>query len=141
MVFLAINKQLDLQSLATVIARCTAQLQGWYQDRRLFQIGVIVGLGIFSLLLGLIFFWFLRKDLKRNFLALTGLIVVFAFVMIRAVGFHDMDALIGIKIGSIRMNWILELTGLVLISLNAAFLLFKRRRNATTYPEHQSDGR
>ena len=98
-------------------------MQGWYQDRGSFQVGVIIGLGTGSLLLGVFFLWFLRNDLKRNILALSGLVVVFGFVLIRAVGFHDMDALIGTRIGSIRMNWILELSGLVLIILNAIILL------------------
>ena len=35
--FLAVNKQLDLQSLMTAIGRCHAQLAGWYDDRATVQ--------------------------------------------------------------------------------------------------------
>jgi len=123
MLFLAINKQLDLQSLATASARCLAKLQGWYNDRAAFQLAVIAGLGLAALMVGLYFFWMLRRDLRRNYLALLGLIVVLAFVMIRAVGFHYFDVLIGLKVGPVHMNTILEFSGLVLISLNAIMLL------------------
>lgn len=141
MVFLAINKQLDLQSLATAVARCTAKLQGWYQERRAFQIQAILGLGISAVLVGLFFLWFIRKDLKPNFLALLGLTVVFGFVLIRAVGFHHFDAILNTKIISVRMNWILELSGLVLISLNAIILLSTRSKSRSVVkanPEHRS---
>jgi len=32
--FLAVNKQLDLQSFLTALGRCDARLQGWYETRR-----------------------------------------------------------------------------------------------------------
>jgi len=37
MAFLAINKELDLQSAFTVAGRCLAKAQGWYEERRDFQ--------------------------------------------------------------------------------------------------------
>lgn len=144
MVFLAINKQLDLQSFATAVARCTAKLQGWYQERRLFQYRVILGLAAGAVFIGLFFLWFVRKDLKRNMLALLGLTIVLAFVLIRAVSIHHFDAILNIRFISIRMNWILELSGLVLISLNAIILLSTRSKNlsaVTASHEHQSDVR
>jgi len=129
MIFLAVNKQLDLQSLATAGARCAAKLQGWYQDRAAFQIGAILSLGLIATILSLVFLWVLRHDLKRNFLALLGLAIVLIFVVIRAVGFHYVDVLIAHQVGPIRMNNILEVSGLVLISLNAAILLNTRPPN------------
>ncbi|MFU8883765.1 MAG: hypothetical protein ACNA7Q_15490, partial [Rhodobacterales bacterium] len=41
MAFLAVNKQLDLQTLMTVIGRCHAQIEGWYDDRAGVQRGFI----------------------------------------------------------------------------------------------------
>ena len=32
LLFLAFNKQLDLQSLLTAVARCQAMIQGWYES-------------------------------------------------------------------------------------------------------------
>lgn len=123
MLFLAVNKQLDLQSFATATARCVAKLQGWYEDRRGFQFRAIIAMAIVALTVGGFFLWFLRRDLKRNAIALLGLTVVFGFVLIRAVGWHNFDELINMRVGGARMNWILELSGLVLISLNAILLL------------------
>lgn len=128
MLFLAFNKQLDLQSFATAAARCLAKMQGWYDNRQVFQIIVIAGLGLASLLVGLLFLWALRNDIRSNALALTGMVFVFGFVLIRAVGFHFFDQIINLQIGPIRMNWILELSGLVLISLNAVGLLRHRTK-------------
>jgi hypothetical protein len=42
--FLAINKQLDLQTALTATGRCMAQAEGWYDNRALVQIGFIAGL-------------------------------------------------------------------------------------------------
>ena len=123
MLFLALNKQLDLQSLATAVARCAAILQGWYQDRAAFQIGAIASLALIATLSSMVFHWVLRRDLRRNFLALLGLTILLGFVMVRAVGFHYIDVLIGLRLGPIRVNNMLEVSGLILISLNAAILL------------------
>ncbi len=127
MLLLAANKQLDLQSFATAGARCVAKIQGWYENRAGFQYKVVLGMGIAALTVGLFFLWALRRDLRRNLIALIGLTVVFGFVLIRAVGWHDIDAIINIRFGGVRMNWILELSGLFLISLNAVLMLGSKR--------------
>ncbi|HHL22822.1 MAG TPA: isopropylmalate isomerase [Aliiroseovarius sp.] len=127
MLFLGINKQLDLQSFLTASARCIAKLQGWYEQRRPFQIKVVLFMGAAALSVGLLMLWQLRRDLRRNWLALAGMTFVFGFVLIRAVGWHGFDALINTRIVNIRLNWVLELSGLVLICLNALLLLRSRR--------------
>lgn len=144
--FLAINKQLDLQSLATASARCLAKLQGWYDDRAAFQLAAIASLGLAVLVVGSIFFWMLRRDLRHNYLALLGLTVVLGFVMIRAVGFHYFDVLIGLRIGPIQMNNLLEFSGLILISLNALMLIISgepepplSRRRTTQTKKYRRD--
>lgn len=126
--FLAINKQLDLQSLATASARCTAKVQGWYADRRNFQIMAILSFIAIACFAGLILLWVIRKAFWRNALALAGLTTVLAFVMVRAVGFHHMDALIKREISGLRLNWILELSGIALICANAVYHLLRSRR-------------
>lgn len=140
MAILAINKQLDLQSLATAAARCTAQLQGWYADRQAFQINVILSLGVFAVTVGLFFLWLLRKDLRRNLIALVGLTIISGFVLIRAVSFQKFDAMLNLRMIDLRMNWILELSGISLIAVNAIILLFIRS-TLTTDHVHPSDAR
>ncbi len=127
MLFLGVNKQLDLQSFLTASARCIAKLQGWYEQRRPFQIKVVLFMGAMALSVGGLMLWQLRRDLKRNWLALAGMTFVFGFVLIRAVGWHGFDQLINTRIVNIRLNWVLELSGLVLICLNALMLLRSRR--------------
>jgi hypothetical protein len=119
MVFLGVNKELDLQTLMTVIGRCHAQINGWYDDRQAMQRGFIRALALGALLFALGTAWFLRASLRRNILAVLGLAFVLGFVVIRAVGFHDVDHLISTEVMSIRVNWILELSGLLLILLSA----------------------
>lgn len=129
MLFLAINKQLDLQSLLTMLARCHAQLTGWYDVRRMVQEAFIflvaasgaIALGLLALLL--------RGILGRVWLALVGLGFVCVFVVIRAASFHQVDALLGSSAGGIKLNWLLELPGPILVTLVAL-----RRRKAPGTP-------
>ncbi len=125
MLALAINKQLDLQSFLTAIGRCDAKAQGWYGERRLIQrefIFVLLGLILLS---GAVLFHVMRRTLPRTGLPLLGLVLVAGFVLVRAVSFHHVDDLINTRALGIRMNWVLELSGLVLIFWGAWRLLRK----------------
>ena len=127
---LAVNKQLDLQSYLTALGRCLAQHQGWYDRRRLVQETVILGLLVVMVLLAVALWRMMRGTLARNGAALAGLVLVLGFVAIRAVGFHHVDALIKLDVMNMRMNWLLELTGPVLISLAGLWLLLRRSAKA-----------
>ena len=127
MVFLALNKELDLQSALTATGRCIAKAQGWYEGRRAFQRQFIFGLiAIICVGLGLCIY-LLRTELRRSGLALLGLAFVCGFVAVRAVGFHHVDLLIKQSLFGFGMNGVLELTGLGLIFINAAWLLARGR--------------
>lgn len=127
MLALAVNKQLDLQSLLTMIARCHARLSGWYDVRRIVQeafiyliaAGGAVALGLMALLL--------RGILGRIGLALLGLGFVCLFVVVRAASFHQVDVLLGSTAAGIKLNWLLELPGPILVALVAL-----RRRKAVS---------
>lgn len=125
LLFLAVNKQLDLQSLLTMVARCHAALAGWYDDRRGIQkafIWLVAGGGVAALgLLALL----LRGILDRVGLALIGLCFVCGFVVIRAASFHNMDGLLGSMAAGMKVNWLLELPGPLLVLAVAL-----RRRSA-----------
>ncbi|MEL6838763.1 MAG: isopropylmalate isomerase [Pseudomonadota bacterium] len=125
---LAINKQLDLQSALTAAGRCLANAQGWYDNRRVVQIIFISTIAIIAALTALMLAWTMRRDLPQIWLALLGVVFLLAFVAIRAAGFHHFDWFIGYQIGGIRMNWVLELGGIILIAANALFLLVRRPR-------------
>ena len=128
MAFLAVNRQLDLQTALTAMGRCIAQLQGWYQDRQVAQRQIILGLlltTLAGLALGL---YLMRRHLPGHGMALLGLAVVAGFVSVRAVGIHQVDSLINTRVMDLRLDFIVEVSGLVLIALNASGLLITARR-------------
>jgi hypothetical protein len=129
---LAVNKQLDLQSYVTALGRCAAQHQGWYDRRRFVQEMVILGLLVVMVLLAVGLWRMMRGTLARSGAALAGLILVLGFVAIRAVGFHHVDALIRLDVLDMRLNWLFELTGPVLIGLAGLWLLL---RKSVKYPD------
>lgn len=124
---LAINKQLDLQSLLTDIGRALANAQGWYDNRRVVQsifitavgAGALVSFGVVAIL------W--RRSAWPNRMAQLGTALVIAFVAIRASSFHGMDRLIAFEIVPyLRMNAVLEISGIGLVLLGSG----KRLRQA-----------
>jgi hypothetical protein len=129
MFVLAVNKQLDLQSLVTAIARCHAQLTGWYDMRRSIQRGFILSIAAGgTVALVLLTVWF-RLILGKVWPAIMGLGFVCAFVVIRAASFHHVDVLIGRTTMGIKVNWLLELPGPIIVTLVAL-----RRRRALARP-------
>ncbi|MTH76708.1 hypothetical protein [Paracoccus aestuariivivens] len=128
MAFLAVNKQLDLQTALTATGRCLSHMQGWYDYRHFVQLGFIAALILLVVMAMMIGLRLLRGQLLSNGLALLGLAILCGFVLVRAVGFHHVDRLISMDLASIRFNFLFENTGLVMIAVNAIFLL--RRGNA-----------
>lgn len=128
MAFLAVNKQLDLQSALTATGRCISQFQGWYDERRSFQRHFIQGLLAIAILGLALSLYLMRRNLRRNALALLGLGIVTAFVAVRAVGFHHFDVVLNASVMDLRYNFIFEVSGLVLIAVNALHNLVRPRR-------------
>lgn len=120
---LGINKQLDLQSLLTEVGRRLSFRQGWYDRRREVQFAFIVGVGLASLLAFGAFAWVARRNLKRNAASLAGIVLLLAFVLIRASSFHHVDAFISATLGGVRWNAIMELGGIGLTALGALFAM------------------
>jgi hypothetical protein len=126
-VCLGFNKQLDLQSLFTAVARCIAKIDGWYADRQKYQvlfIGFVFVGSIAMLFAAAKYFW---DIFPRIWLALLGLACVTTFVAVRAMSFHHVDRLIGSHVLGMRMNGVLELSGICLVALNAFWLAVRRR--------------
>lgn len=127
---LGINKELDLQSLFTVAAKCLASRDGWYNDRRHVQVIFIlsaVGLGVLLLLAALVHF---RKVIGLVGIAIVGVVFVSTFVVVRAASFHQVDHLIGTYVLGVRVNGFLELPGIMLVAANALWLTIVRRRTS-----------
>lgn len=123
---LGVNKQLDLQTLLTDIARLIARYQGWYNQRQLVQVAFLFILASAGLVTALILYRIARGQLRDFRVALLGITLLIVFVFARAASFHHIDHLIGKELIGVRVNGLLELPGIILVGA-AAFL---RRRAA-----------
>ena len=119
MTFLCFNKQFDLQSLLTDIGREFARHGDWYERRRdvqkWFVLGVLAGAALFS---GW-FVWRFHAFLLGHKLLTAGLVFLLTFVVVRAISFHHVDVFLKTSVAGLRMNGILELTGIFLVGLAA----------------------
>lgn len=116
---LGLNKQLDLQSLFTAVLRHLARSEGWYPTRYRFQVAFIAAVmvtGTATLL------WFVRRHRYSSpavKAAIAGCSFTFCYVIVRAASFHHMDRLIGRSVGGWKLNWLLELGGILLVAIAA----------------------
>ena len=117
--FLAINKQLDLQTLLTDVGRCIAVDQGWYEGRREVQRGFLAAMAVISVASVAGCWLVLRKTFARTGLAVLGLGLVCLFVVVRAASFHDFDALLGSSVRGLGIAKLLEVTGPLLVLIAA----------------------
>jgi hypothetical protein len=120
MSFLCINKQLDLQSLFTDVGRVLAKHEGWYDVRRTVQRWFVIAVAAAGAMTFVIMAWKIRSVLRENIVLLLGLCSLITFIVIRAASFHHVDVFISWELLGIRINWILELTGIALVAFSAA---------------------
>jgi drug/metabolite transporter (DMT)-like permease len=119
MVALGINKQLDLQSLATQIGRDTIKAWGLYSERRELQSGFILAVALVCAGALASLLWAARRTLKRRWAAIAGMLFILGFVVIRAASFHHVDDFLFARRGGLKWNWILELGGIGIVALAA----------------------
>lgn len=119
LLFLGINKQLDLQTWFTVTAKNLALTEGWYDQRRMIQIIFILSIAIFGLVFLAFLVWLMKDNQTNARWGLIGLGMLTCFVIIRAASFHHVDRFIGLNFAGIPVNNILELGGIGAIALSA----------------------
>lgn len=117
MLALGVNKQLDLQTFFTETLRAMAMAQGWYENRRIYQVGFIIGLSLGGALGLFLVVYALRRVFRYIVLGAVGLALITGFVLVRAASFHHVDQLLGS--GRIRLNWVLELSGIAVVLVAA----------------------
>jgi len=127
MLILCINKQLDLQSLFTDVGRVLARREGWYGSRRVVQYWFVLAVAAAGAFTLIIMAWKIRSALRENRVMLIGLASLITFIIIRAASFHHVDMFILSEILGIRVNWLLELGGIGLVSLGAAQAILRPR--------------
>lgn len=59
-------------------------------------------------------FW-MRSIFLENWLAFLGLFVTVTFILVRAVGFHHFDQFLNARLNDVRVNWVLELSGIFMV--------------------------
>ncbi|MEM1108002.1 MAG: hypothetical protein AAGH99_04845 [Planctomycetota bacterium] len=119
LVLLAVNKQLDLQSLVTDVGRVWAHEAGWFEERRRVQRLFVIGVAGVGLLVGLVGVWWVWPVRRRCGLGLLGMVWLGTFVVVRAASFHHFDGLLGERVAGLKWNWIAELGGIVLVAAGA----------------------
>jgi hypothetical protein len=122
--FLCMNKQLDLQSLGTAVARSLAKEQGWYEERRTYQ-EAFIGFLAASAFLALVLSVAARGYSIALRAGLIGAILLGTFILIRASSFHHIEWFLAVALGGVRMNHVLELVGIAILCLAAAGRLRK----------------
>lgn len=112
---LGINKQLDLQSALTEIARVLARAQGWYERRGKVQMAFVAAVVAVCLVAAIIVLFMIRRAPAITWLAALGTVMVLVFVLIRAASIHHIDLIIGSTVLGLRWNWILEIGGILTV--------------------------
>ena len=124
MIALGINKQLDLQSGLTELARVLAHEQGWYANRRQYQEAFVVAspmLGLTAMAALVLLIW---RAPAPTLCACAGAVGLLIFIAIRAASFHRVDEMLGLRLSGLSMNWLLEIGSLLVIGCSA----YKRYR-------------
>lgn len=126
LVLLGLNKELDLQSFLTDSARSLTHATGWYEQRRLLQALFLVALALAALSMVAVLAKWLRRSPRPVKVAATGIVLLLAFILLRAASFHHLDQWVTVDIGVMRSGWWLELAGIAVIALSA--VAFRRER-------------
>jgi hypothetical protein len=116
---LGVNKQLDLQSLITDIGRAVAREQGWYRERKPVQRAAVLTALAVSAVAAVAGYVRYRTFWKAHWLLCWGVVLLGTFVAVRAISFHHVDVLLRTRVIGVRVNVVLELTGITLITLSA----------------------
>lgn len=127
LVLLGLNKELDLQSQLTESTRALARETGWYEQRRQSQALFLAALGIGGLAAVALLAGWLRRSPRAVKVAAAGIVILLAFVFIRAASFHHLDEWVTVNIGFMRSGWWLELAGIAVIAFSA--VAFRRQQS------------
>jgi hypothetical protein len=119
MAFLAVNKQLDLQTLFTDIGRFEARAHGWYAQRHEYQLVFIGAVAVLGLIVILTLLRRARRASGPVRGAIVGLGLLLLFVLVRASSFNKVDWFINLRLAGLRANHLMELGGIALVTVFA----------------------
>lgn len=128
LLFLGINKQLDLQTALTEAGRLLAREQGWYRERSTVQMVFLFLLFVLGAMGAMSVFRLTRRTSRYAQMAVIGAFLLMAYVMLRAISFHYVDHLLREELAGLRFSWILELGGILIIFISARRKFSERKR-------------
>ena len=128
MLFLGINKELDLQTWFTNTIKELAWNGGWYDAGRAMQGVFIGGLALAGLIVGVGMLWYMRHVWRHYWLLSLGVLFIARFVVVRAAGFYGVELpRLSELTGGVQINWLLEILGASVIAVAAGINLWKGR--------------
>jgi len=126
--FLGLSKHFNLPGAFTEMGRIVANRIDGYDSRRWPQalLLVVVGIGV-SLLIR----WSVRHKSfsgiwQRRAPELICLVYLFGLFVLRAVSLHHVGAFLGIEVFGVRLNWIVELSGIYALMVILLMRVFAR---------------
>jgi hypothetical protein len=131
LVFLGLNKQLDLQTWFTQMARDMAKRDGWYEQRRHYQVEFIAVMGGLFVAIAVAVALALRGHWRAYLKVWGGMALLLFFIVVRAASFHHVDSLLMSDLGGMKLNWVFELGALALIGVGAWQLDAKTQKSPT----------
>jgi hypothetical protein len=135
LLFLGVNKQLDLQSWFTAVIKTIAWEKGVYEWGRRAQVYFIAGLALVSLIIFVAIAWIFRHVWRHYWLLLLGLVFIARFIVVRAATFYGVSLPeLSRFTGGFRVTGMLEIAGALVIAL-AAYLNIRHRQ-----PQEESNG-
>ncbi|QDV27313.1 hypothetical protein [Aureliella helgolandensis] len=125
---LGINKQADLQVHITEALRSWARQGNWYANRRLWQAAAsgVIGLTAIGGITWAV--WQVRHWPRAYHLAMLAMGLQTTYVLLRMVSFHHVDALLGISLGTTRLGWLIELSGIASCCIATSINLRAQRK-------------
>ena len=131
MLLMGINKQLDLQCLLIAVIKKMALTQGWYSQRRIFQMLFIACIAIFGLVLLAWLGWKFRRLPRQYGLALLGIFLLITFIAIRTAPLNHLAKFPGWQSVIGLINSILELAGIGLVGISALMGIIRGAKRTT----------
>lgn len=123
LLFLAANKQLDLQTGMIALGKCVAEANNWYETRAEVQFAFVAGLVILALVIGLRMLLKSALGGAKTLLAVLGFLAVASFFVLRAAAFNRVDLVLDASVMGVPVLLTLELVGAALIFVNACVML------------------
>ncbi len=128
LLFLGLNKQIDLQSLFIEMGRQVARQYGFYEQRREIQRFFVILFFFFSVAPMLFMLKILLHDIRKYYLVFMGMLIIVLFVLIRASSMSHIYIVPDVyrAVGAVKMKYAMEFCGLCVIG--AGVLNFLRMK-------------